>query len=68
MVDTASGFYMRNEGDKLLIGVTNESEPAGENLAVDWDWLETVLGYSLETGFRFSRTPASSAANCWAGP
>src|SRR5271170_7249630 len=42
-IDTASGFYMRKEGDKLLIGVTNEKEPPSENLAVDWDWLETVL-------------------------
>src|SRR5262249_33697826 len=43
VIDTASGFYMRPEGDKLLIGVTNENEPPGENLAVDWEWLETVL-------------------------
>ena len=49
-IDTASGFYMRKEGEKLLMGVSNESEPPGENLAVDWDWMETVL----EAGARAS--------------
>ncbi len=66
VIDTSSGFYMRPEGEKLLIGVTNENEPAGENLSVDWEWLETVL----ERGsgrFPFLATTGIVRRNCWAG-
>jgi len=65
-IDTSSGFYMRKEGDKLLIGVTNENEPPGENLAVDWDWLEIVL----ERGAKrvpFLENVGVVRRNCWAG-
>ncbi len=65
-IDTSSGFYMRKEGEKLLIGVTNESEPPGENLAVDWDWMQTVL----ERGacrFPFLAHTGIVRRNCWAG-
>jgi sarcosine oxidase subunit beta len=65
-IDTASGFYMRKEGDKLLIGVTNESEPPGESLAVDWEWLETVLERGAER-FPFLRDVGIVRRNCWAG-
>ena len=65
-IDTASGFYMRREGDKLLIGVTNESEPPGESLAVDWDWLETVLERGAER-FPFLSNVGIVRRNCWAG-
>jgi len=65
-IDTASGFYMRKEGDKLLIGVTNESEPSGENLAVDWDWLETVLERGAQR-FPFLADVGIVRRNCWAG-
>jgi sarcosine oxidase subunit beta len=66
VIDTASGFYMRKEGDKLLLGVTNESEPAGENLAVDWDWLETVLERGAGR-FPFLADAGIVRRNCWAG-
>jgi sarcosine oxidase subunit beta len=66
VIDTASGFYMRKEGDKLLIGLTNESEPPGENLAVDWDWLETVLERGAER-FPFLANAGIVRRNCWAG-
>jgi sarcosine oxidase subunit beta len=65
-IDTASGFYMRKEGDKLLMGVSNESEPAGENLAVDWDWMETVLERGAER-FPFLANVGIIRRNCWAG-
>jgi sarcosine oxidase subunit beta len=65
-IDTASGFYMRKEGDKLLIGVTNESEPPGESLAVDWEWLETVLERGAER-FPLLRDVGIVRRNCWAG-
>lgn len=65
-IDTASGFYMRPEGDKLLMGVTNEAEPSSENLAVDWDWLETVLERGTER-FPFLENVGIVRKNCWAG-
>jgi sarcosine oxidase, subunit beta len=65
-IDTASGFYMRKEGDKLLLGVTNESEPPGESLAVDWEWLETVLERG-SARFPFLAHAGIVRRNCWAG-
>jgi len=66
VIDTETGFYMRKEGDKLLIGVTNENEPPGENLAVDWDWLETVLESGAKR-FPFIADAGIVRRNCWAG-
>ena len=66
VIDTASGFYMRPEGEKLLIGVTNENEPPGENFAVDWEWLETVLERGAER-FPFLANTGIIRRNCWAG-
>jgi sarcosine oxidase, subunit beta len=65
-IDVGTGFYMRKEKQKVLFGASNESEPPGENLAVDWDWMEKVL----EMGVR--RFPVLAEAglayrNCWAG-
>jgi len=65
-IDTSSGFYMRKEGEKLLIGVTNESEPPGENLAMDWEWLETVLERGAAR-FPFLANAGVVRRNCWAG-
>ena len=66
VIDTESGFYMRKEGDKLLIGVTNDAEPSSENLAVDWDWLETVLERGAAR-FPFLARTGIVRRNCWAG-
>jgi sarcosine oxidase subunit beta len=65
-IDTGSGFYMRKEGEKLLVGVTNENEPPGENLAVDWDWLETVLERGVSR-CPFLENVGIVRRNCWAG-
>lgn len=66
VIDATSGFYMRPEGEKLLIGVTNENEPPGENFAVDWEWLETVLERGSER-FPFLADTGIIRRNCWAG-
>jgi sarcosine oxidase subunit beta len=66
VIDTASGFYIRPEGEKLLIGVTNEDEPSSENLAVDWEWLETVLERG-SARFPFLANTGIVRRNCWAG-
>jgi sarcosine oxidase, subunit beta len=65
-IDSASGFYMRPEGEKLLLGVTNEAEPPGENFDVDWDWLETVLARGCAR-FPFIEKTGIVPRNCWAG-
>ena len=65
-IDTGSGFYMRKEGDKLLFGASNESEPSGENLTVDWDWLEIVLEMGAAR-FPFMAEAGVIRRNCWAG-
>jgi sarcosine oxidase subunit beta len=65
-IDVESGFYMRPEGEKLLIGVTNEREPSSENLAVDWEWLETVLERGAQR-FPFLENVGVVRRNCWAG-
>ena len=65
-IDTSSGFYIRPEGDKLLMGVTNEDEPPGENLAVDWEWMETVLERG-SARFPFLANTGIVRRNCWAG-
>jgi sarcosine oxidase subunit beta len=65
-IDTGSGFYMRKEGDKILMGVSNESEPSSENLAVDWAWLETVLERGAAR-FPFLADLGIVRRNCWAG-
>jgi sarcosine oxidase subunit beta len=66
VIDTDSGFYMRKEGDKLLMGVTNEREPTSENLAVDWEWMETVLERGAAR-FPFLAHAGIVRRNCWAG-
>jgi len=66
VIDTESGFYLRKEGDKLLIGLTNENEPPGENYAIDWAWLETVLEAGARR-FPFLAELGIVRRNCWAG-
>ncbi|HLH38516.1 MAG TPA: FAD-dependent oxidoreductase [Bryobacteraceae bacterium] len=66
VIDTETGFYMRPEGEKLLIGATNEAEPPSENLAVDWEWLERVLEMGARR-FPFLAETGIVRRNCWAG-
>jgi sarcosine oxidase, subunit beta len=65
-IDTSSGFYIRPESEKLLIGVTNEDEPSSENQSVDWEWLETVLERGAQR-FPFLANVGIVRRNCWAG-
>lgn len=66
VIDTESGFYMRPESGRLLMGVTNEDEPSSENLAVDWQWMETVLERGANR-FPFLAETGIVRRNCWAG-
>ena len=42
-VDLATGLWFRSEGERLIIGMSNPSEPAGFVDTVDWGWLEPTL-------------------------
>lgn len=41
-IDMSSGFYLRSEGQRLLMGRSNPAEPPGFVEGIDWAWLEDV--------------------------
>jgi sarcosine oxidase subunit beta len=65
-VDVGSGFYMRSEGESLLIGRSNPAEPSSFNTNVDWDWLDHVLEPGLQR-FPILEEAALAEQQCWAG-
>ncbi|MGA2236258.1 MAG: FAD-dependent oxidoreductase [Terriglobales bacterium] len=65
-IDVASDFYMRKESQKVLFGLSNENEPPGENLAVDWEWLEVVMEAGISR-FPMLALAGLATKNCWAG-
>ncbi len=46
-VDVATGFYLRSEGQRLLMGRSNPDEPVGFTEGIDWAWLEPTLEAGL---------------------
>ncbi len=46
-VDLRSGFYLRSEGARLLLGRSNPEEPPAFSEGVDWAWLEPTLEAGL---------------------
>lgn len=65
-IDVGSGFYMRSEGESLLMGLANHDEPSGEDTTVDWDWLDTVLEAGLSR-FPILEEAGLAEKQCWAG-
>jgi sarcosine oxidase subunit beta len=65
-IDVGSGFYMRKEGPSVLFGLSNESEPSSESLAVDWAWLERVLEAGVAR-FPLLEQAGLARRRCWAG-
>jgi sarcosine oxidase subunit beta len=65
-IDVGSDFYMRKENQKVLFGISNESEPPGENLAVDWEWLDVVMEAGISR-FPMLEQAGLATKNCWAG-
>jgi len=65
-IDVGSGFYMRKEGEGILMGKSNPDEPSSFNTGVDWAWLDHVLEVGLA---RFPVLEAAGLAEeqCWAG-
>jgi sarcosine oxidase, subunit beta len=66
VIDVGSGFYMRKEGESILMGKSNPAEPSSYATNVDWDWLDVVLEAGLN---RFPILEAAGLAEqqCWAG-
>lgn len=63
-VDFASSFYFHPEGDGLLMGMSDRSDPPGFNTEVDWGFLEKTVEVAAR------RVPALSSAGiktAWAG-
>jgi sarcosine oxidase subunit beta len=48
VVDVASGLYHRSEGERVLFGRSNPSQPPGFLTGIDWDFLEPTLEVALE--------------------
>ncbi|GAB5601522.1 FAD-dependent oxidoreductase [Thermus sp. FJN-A] len=45
-IDLSTGFYLRSEGERVLMGRSNPEEPPGFREGMDWGW----LGPTLEAG------------------
>ena len=63
-IDLATGFYFHPEGGGLLMGMGDPSQPFGDDLSVDWNFLPKVV----EEGSR--RLPSLESAalrTAWAG-
>jgi sarcosine oxidase subunit beta len=65
-IDVASGVYMRTEGNRLLFAGARPDEVDGYNTAVDWSWMEKLLGIAIERFPWLEDVPLDQKA-CWAG-
>jgi sarcosine oxidase subunit beta len=65
-IDVGSGFYMRKEGESVLMGMSNLDEPSSFDLAVDWPWLDRVLAAGLQR-FPVLEEAGLAESQCWAG-
>lgn len=65
-IDVGSGFYMRHEGQSILMGKSNPNEPSSFNTNVDWEWLDHVLEAGLNR-FPILEEAGLAEQQCWAG-
>lgn len=65
-IDVASGVYMRTEGNRLLFAGARPDEVDGYNTAVDWSWMEKLVGIAIERFPWLEDVPLDQKA-CWAG-
>ena len=64
LIDWGTGVYMHKESGGMLVGESDQNEPASFSQQVDWDWLATVSEHATH------RVPALSEAEIktgWAG-
>ncbi|MCZ6833305.1 MAG: FAD-dependent oxidoreductase [Acidobacteria bacterium] len=63
-IDMATGFYFRDEGRGLMIGLANASEPSSFDTTLDWDYLPTILEHALH---RIPTVEDAEIGKGWAG-
>jgi sarcosine oxidase subunit beta len=66
MIDMSTGVWLRSEGERFIIGLSNLQEPPGDNQAVDWAWLDHTLEQALPR-FPFLERAGLDWRACWAG-
>ena len=66
IIDMTTGCYLRSEGERFIFGLSNLDESAGDNQAVDWEWLEHTLELALPR-FPFLEEVGLDRKACWAG-
>lgn len=66
IIDMTTGVYLRSEGERFIFGLSNHDEAAGDNQAVDWNWLEHTLELALPR-FPFLKELGLDRKACWAG-
>jgi sarcosine oxidase subunit beta len=67
-IDVGSGFYMRHEGESILMGGcgSNPAELSSYNTTVDWEWFNYVLEQGLAR-FPILEQACLAEQQCWAG-
>jgi sarcosine oxidase subunit beta len=65
-IDAPSGFFIRSEGDRLIMGFGGEHEPKAYNNTLDWTWLEKVMEAGHERFPWILELPMDQRAS-WAG-
>ncbi len=63
-IDLATGFYFHPEGDGLLMGMGDPSQPFGDDLSVDWGFLPSVVA---EGSRRLPALEGAALRTAWAG-
>lgn len=65
-VDATSGFFIRSESDRLIMGFGGEHESDGYSDSLDWAWLESVMEAGHERFPWILELPMDQRAS-WAG-
>lgn len=65
-VDVESGFYLRSEGARILLGRSNPNETPGYTEGIDWSWLEPTLEAGLSR-FPWLNDAALDRRSSWWG-
>lgn len=65
-IDVRTGFYLRSEGSRLLMGCANPDEKPGYTTRMDWKWLEPALEFGVRRFPWLAEVPIDNAAS-WAG-
>lgn len=64
-IDLATGVYLRSEGDRVLFGLDNLTQPFGYTEGVDPEWLEHVLLTGVERFPWWEEMGVDVAASWW---